>query len=133
MEGGVQAFRAEERDADKLAREDARAAARKETLDEKTADRLSKQYDFTGDMDALLADCEGNWGCVRKKLKNMDQTTVEGASSDKDTRTAEHLAAQYGVDLNSVVWAKFNGACGEDWNCVRAALRDAARVDKKDK
>jgi PKD repeat protein len=136
MEGGVQAFRAEQRDEEKLAREaertareDARTAARKEGLDDKTADRLSKQYDFTGDMDALLADCEGNWGCVRKKLKNMDQTMVEGASSDKDTRTAERLFAQYGVDID-IVWAKFNGACNGDWNCVRAELRDMTKKDK---
>jgi PKD repeat protein len=131
LEGGVQAFRAEQRDADKLAREDARAAARKETLDEKTADRLSKQYEFTGDMDALLAECEGNWGCVRKKLKNMDQAQVEG-TSDKDLRTAERLFAQYGVDLKTI-WLKYNGICGEDWNCVRAELREMTRVDKKDK
>jgi PKD repeat protein len=138
LDMGVQEFRAEQRDEEKLAREeerkareDARTAARKEGLDEKTADRLSKQYEFTGDMDAFLADCEGNWGCVRKKLKNMDQTTVEGASSDKDTRTAERLAAQYGVDLNSVVWAKFNaGECTGDWNCVRAELRNMTKKDK---
>ncbi len=137
LDKGVQEFRAEQRDEDKLAREEeriareeARTAARKETLVEKTADRLSKQYEFTGDMDALLAECEGNWGCVRKKLKNMDQAQVEG-TSDKDTRTAERLAAQYGVDINSVVWAKFNtGECVGDWNCVRAELR---ALDKKDK
>jgi len=81
-------------------------------------------------MDALLAECEGNWGCVRKKLKNMDQTTLEGASSDKNTRTAERLAAQYGVGIETV-WAKFNtGDCAGDWNCVRAELRDMTKKDK---
>jgi hypothetical protein len=137
LDMGVQEFRAEQRDVDKLAREaertareDARTAARKEGLDEKTADRLSKQYEFTGDMDALLAECEGNWGCVRKKLKDMDQTQVEGVS-DKNTRTAERLFAQYGVDINTI-WAKFNGACNGDWNCVRAELR-GDNTHKKDK
>jgi len=136
LDVGVQAFRAEQRDEEKLAREeertareDARNAARKEGLDEKTADRLSKQYEFTGNMDALLAECEGNWGCVRKKLKNMDQTTVEGASSDKDTRTAERLAAQYGVDI-SIVKGIFNNTCGGDWNCVRSELRATYKKTK---
>ena len=135
LDVGVQEFRAEQRDEEKLAREeertareDARTAARKEGLDEKTADRLSKQYEFTGDMDALLAECEGNWGCVRKKLKDMAQTQVEGVS-DKNTRTAERLFAQYGVDINTI-WAKFNGACNGDWNCVRAELRDMTKKDK---
>ena len=132
---GVQEFRAEQRDEEKLAREaertareDARTAARKEGLDEKTADRLSKQYEFTGDMDALLAECEGNWGCVRKKLKDMDQAQVEG-TSDKDTRTAERLAAQYGVDI-SIVKGIFNNACGGDWNCVRSELRATYKKTK---
>jgi len=129
LDMGIQEFRAEQRDADKLAREDARAAARKETLNEKTADRLSKQYEFTGDMDALLAECDGNWGCVRKKLKNMDQTTVEGASSDKDTRTAERLAAQYGVGIN-IVKGIFTDTCGGDWNCVRSELRATYKKTK---
>jgi len=134
---GVQEFRADQRDEEKLAREaertareDARTAARKETLDEKTADRLSKQYEFTGDMNALFTECEGNWGCVRKKLKNMDQAQVEG-TSDKDTRTANRLSAQYGVPFTTV-WDKFTtGECSGDWNCVRAALR--GDTHKKDK
>jgi PKD repeat protein len=129
MEDGVQGYREQLRDEEKLAREeertareDARNAARKEGLDEKTADRLSKQYDFTGDMDALLAECEGNWGCVRKKLKDMDQVHLEG-TSDKDHRTAERLAAQYVVPFD-IVWDKFTtGECSGDWNCVRTALR----------
>jgi PKD repeat protein len=124
---GVQEYREQLRDDEKLAREEERTA-RKEELDEKTAARLSEQYEYTGDMNALLAECEGNWGCVRKKLKDMDQAQVEG-TSDKDTRTAERLVAQYGVDIN-IIWAKFNGACNGDWNCVRAELRDMTKKDK---
>ena len=139
MEGGVQGFRAEQRNEEKLAREEERTAreeertaARKKTLDEKTAARLSEQYEFTGDMNALFAECEGSWSCVRKELKEKDQeaqTQVEGAS-DKDQRTAERLSAQYGVPFDTV-WATFSGGeCSGDWNCVRAELRG---VDKKDK
>ncbi|HUS84216.1 MAG TPA: PKD domain-containing protein, partial [Anaerolineales bacterium] len=138
MEGGVQKFREQLRDAEKLAREeertareDARTAARKEGLDEKTAARLSEQYSYTGDINALLTGvCEGSWGCVRKKLKDMDQAQVEGVS-DKDTRTAERLFAQYGVDMNTI-WSEYK-ECGGDWNCVRSELRDMTREDKKDK
>jgi PKD repeat protein len=130
LDKGVQESRAEQRDEEKLAREDARTAARKETLDEKTADRLSKQYEYTGDMTALLDGCEGNWGCVRKKLREMDQAQVEGIS-DKDQRTAQRLAAQYDVELN-IVKGIFNGTCGGDWNCVRSELR-GDNTHKKDK
>ncbi|MES0340127.1 MAG: hypothetical protein ABUK15_08720, partial [Anaerolineales bacterium] len=133
---GVQEFRAEQRDEEKLAREEertareeARTAARKETLDEKTAARFSEQYGYPlGEINSYFEDCNGNWTCVRKDLKEKDQAQVEG-TSDKDTRTAERLAAQYGVDI-SIVKGIFNNACGGDWNCVRSELR---ALDKKDK
>ncbi len=135
LDMGVQEFRAEQRDEEKLAREeereareDARNAARKETLDEKTAARLSKQYEFTGDMDALLAECEGSWSCVRKELRNSTQTHAASAS-DKDHRTAERLAAQYGVDI-TLVKGIFNNTCGMDWNCVRSELRATYKKTK---
>jgi len=79
-------------------------------------------------MDALFAECEGNWGCVRKKLKEMNQAQVEGVN-DKDTRTAERLAAQYGVDI-SIVKGIFNNTCGGDWNCVRSELRATYKKTK---
>lgn len=128
---GVQEYRELLRDEEKLAREDERAA-RKEELDEKTATRLSKQYEFKGDMTALFAECEGSWGCVRKKLKEMDQTQQVEGGSDKDQLTAKRLFDQYGVDMDTI-WLKYNGICSKDWNCVRAELREMTRVDKKDK
>ncbi|MGB2896050.1 MAG: hypothetical protein WBB65_07800 [Anaerolineales bacterium] len=124
---GVQEYRELLRDEEKLAREEERAA-RKEELNEKTAARLAEQYEYTGDMNALFIDCEGNWGCVRKILREMDQTQVEG-TSDKDHRTAERLAAQYGVDI-SIVKGIFNNACGGDWNCVRSELRATYKKTK---
>ena len=127
LASGVQEYREFLRNEEKLTREAERAALKAEQ-DDKTAARLSKQYDFTGDLDALFVECEGSWGCVRKKLKEMDQVQVEGIN-DKDQRTAEHLAAQYGVDIN-IVWGEFNGTCDGDWNCVRSELR---ALDKKDK
>ena len=137
MEGGVQGYREQLRDEEKLAREEertareeARTAARKETLDEKTAARLSEQYGYTGDMNALFSECKGSWGCVRKKLKEMDQVQVEGIN-DKDQATAARLFAQYGVDMNTI-WSEYK-ECGGDWNCVRSELRDMTREDKKDK
>jgi PKD repeat protein len=121
---GVQEYREQLRDEER--------SARKEELDEKTATRLSKQYEFKGDMTALLAECEGSWGCVRKKLKEMDQAQQVEGGSDKDQRTAERLFEQYGIDMNTI-WLKYNGICGKNWNCVRAELREMTRVDKKDK
>ena len=136
MEGGVQAFRSEQRDAEKLAREaertareDARTAARKEGLDEKTAARFSEQYGFAlEEIDIFFGECEGSWSCVRKELKKKDQAQVEGVS-DKDTRTAERLAAQYGVDI-SIVRGIFDDTCGGDWNCVRSELRATYKKTK---
>jgi hypothetical protein len=138
---GAQEFRAEQRDEEKLAREaertareEERTAARKEGLDEKTTARFSEQYGYTPEeIKDFLEDCKGSWSCVRKELKKKDQAQVEG-TSDKDHRTAERLAAQYREPFDTV-WAKFapGGTCVGDWNCVRAELRDAARVDKKDK
>ncbi|NOR89546.1 MAG: hypothetical protein GQ524_04760 [Anaerolineales bacterium] len=131
MEGGIQGFRALQRDEEKLAREaertardEARTAARKETLDEKTADRLSKQYEYKlEEINSLFEGfCAGSWSCVRKELRNPTQIQAVGAS-DKDHRTAERLSAQYVVPFDTV-WAKFTtGDCSGDWNCVRAALR----------
>jgi hypothetical protein len=133
---GVQEFRAEQRDEEKLAREaeriareDARTAARKEGLDEKTAARFSEQYGYTlGEINTFFDECDGSWSCVRKELKKQDQAQVEG-TSDKDKRTAERLAAQYGVDI-SIVKGIFNNACGGDWNCVRSELRATYKKTK---
>ena len=124
---GVQEYREFLRNEEKLTREDERAALKAEQ-DDKTAARLSKQYEFTGDIDVLFAECEGSWGCVRKKLKDMDQTQVEGVS-DKNTRTTERLAAQYRVDI-SIVKGIFNNTCGGDWNCVRSELRATYKKTK---
>jgi PKD repeat protein len=128
LDKGVQEFRAEQRDADKLAREAERTAARKEGLDEKTTARFSEQYGYTPkEITDFLDDCEGSWSCVRKELKKKDQTQVDG-TSDKDTRTAERLAAQYGVDI-SIVRGIFD-TCGGDWNCVRSELRATYKKTK---
>jgi len=126
---GVQEYRSQVHDDEKLAREEKRTAARKEGLDEKTMARFSEQYGYSPEeINVFLEGCDGSWSCVRKELKK-DQAQVEGVS-DKDKRTAERLSAQYGVDFN-IVWAKFNGGeCSGDWNCVRAELR---ALDKKDK
>jgi len=133
---GVQEYREQLRDEEKLAREEERTAreeertaARKEGLDEKTIARFSEQYGYTPEeLNAFLEGCDGSWSCVRKELKK-GQAQVEGVS-DKDKRTAERLSAQYGVPFDTV-WAKFNGGeCSGDWNCIRAELR---ALDKKDK
>ncbi len=129
LDGGVQEFRAELRDEEKLAREaerttreEERTAARKEGLDEKTTARFFEQYGYTPEeITAFLEGCNGSWSCVRKELKK-DQAQVEGVS-DKDKRTAERLSAQYVVPFDTV-WDKFTtGECSGDWSCVRAALR----------
>ncbi len=81
LDMGVQEFRAEQRNEEKLAREaertareEARTAARKEGLDEKTAARFSEQYGYTlGEINSFFENCDGSWSCVRKELKKKDQ------------------------------------------------------------
>jgi len=48
---------------------------------------------------------------------------------DRDARTAEHLAKQYGVAIEQVQ-ALFNGACSGDWGCVQTTLRQQSAGDR---
>jgi hypothetical protein len=122
----VKDFRSLQRDDEREAREASR--------DDKTAKRFEG---YTSE--EVLAvynddECNGNWGCVRKQLREQEQTEAQGVS-DRDTRTAQQIASKYGKDITKV-WDEFNNVCGGDWNCVRANFRDAARTapdKKKDK
>jgi len=47
--------------------------------------------------------------------------------SEMNTRTAERLADQFGVDLAEVT-GLFNGDCAQSWGCVRDRLRDQSQA-----
>lgn len=118
---GVQEFRAMERDESRAEREAQR--------NEDTAQKIAKQFEAElGDVMALFnGECEGSWGCVRKTLREQEQTQSQG-TSDKDARTAQQIASKYGVSETEVMNI-FNVTCGGDWTCTRAYYREMARPE----
>ncbi len=111
---GVKEFRETQREEDRAQRETDR--------NDRTANRLAEQFNADpGVVQELFenSECAGDWGCVRKKLREGNQTEV---SNDRDLRTANQIASKYGVSAD-VVMEQFE-ACNRDWNCVRAHFRN---------
>jgi PKD repeat protein len=129
---GVQEFRSKQREEERALREDERAQ-RDKGANDRTADRYAEQYGMTaGEVLAILNgdDCDGSWGCVRKALREGQQTQ---ASNDRGLRTAEQLAAKYDGVTTEQVLAQYE-LCSENWNCVRAHYRELDREPRgKDK
>ncbi len=73
-------------------------------------------------------ECEWKWACVRTLLRNR---TTENASSDRDERTMEKIANQFGVDP-ALVSAQLTD-CDGDWSCVRAHFRELAKAERGNK
>jgi len=130
LEDGVQAYKESLRDQDKVARELIREegkAAREEkqtSRTEETAQKLAEQFPPADEeyiMSLFNGDCEGNWGCVRKALRNQEQETAEG-ESNRDAQTALQIGSKYGFDEEAVL--KYHkDECGEDWACTRTYFR----------
>ena len=123
LEMGVKEFRSTEREEDRAEREDQRA--------DDTAQRIAEQYEAeVGDVMALYnGECSGNWSCVRKALRQQEQTQTQSTSSDKDGRTAAQIASKYGVS-ESEVMSVFDTSCSGDWSCTRAHFRDQSKPDR---
>lgn len=111
LETGVKEYRAQQRQNDQY---------------ERTADRLVEQYGVDrSTVDDAYDDCDGNWGCVRRQLREQNQTSAQSTGqTSRDERTAQRLIDQYGAS-ETQVWSLFNGTCSGDWSCVRSELRDA--------
>ena len=119
---GVQEFRADQRELDRTQRDDERAQREAERND-RTAERYAEQYGISaGEVLAILngEDCDGSWGCTRKKLRGEYQSQ---ASSDRDMRTAEQIASKYDGISADMVMTEFK-KLGQDWNRVRAYYRN---------
>jgi hypothetical protein len=71
------------------------------------------------EIEALLASCNGDWGCVRTQLRARPSTDDAAAQDDA---TAARIAGQFGVGVDQV-WSIYNSACAGDWSCVRKTLR----------
>jgi hypothetical protein len=123
LEMGVNEFRMMEREEEHAEREEQRA--------DDTAQRIAEQYEAElGEVNALYnGDCEGNWGCVRKALRDQEQTQSQGTANEKNERTAQQIASKYGVS-EAEVMSVFNGACSGDWGCTRAHFREQSKPDR---
>jgi hypothetical protein len=53
------------------------------------------------------------------------ETREELREGDRNDRTAEQLAARYGISIQEVL--DLHDDCAQDWGCVRKALRDQAQ------
>jgi type II secretory pathway pseudopilin PulG len=105
------------------------------------ANKLAEQYpDYPDDvMSLFIGKCEENWGCVRKTLREQENTQADGPSeqentqadgpSEKDNQTALQIAAKYGID-DQVVLDQFND-CGGDWGCTRSYFREQSMKNKE--
>jgi len=94
--------------------------------DQRTAEQLARQYECSVEEVFALYSSECDWSCVREQLRDGALEPADEnkeAPEDKDQRTAERYAGQYGVSLDSV-WSLFYGECDSDWNCVRKILQD---------
>ncbi|MGH2621490.1 MAG: hypothetical protein ACRDHG_13100, partial [Anaerolineales bacterium] len=79
-----------------------------------------------------------SWGEINRaqhsasgeSISNSETGPREAAQAereaDRDQKMAARLAGQFGVS-ESEVWALFNGACAEDWGCVRSTLRQSSK------
>ncbi|HDD61842.1 MAG: hypothetical protein DRI65_13130 [Chloroflexota bacterium] len=120
---GVQEYKELLREEDKAAREDKKAAQTEEKA-QQTAEKLAEQFsaEFGDVMNLLNGECEGEWACVRKALRDQERDMSDGFS-EKDIQTAQQIAFKYGF-TEEEVQAYHKDYCGEDWSCTRAYFRE---------
>jgi len=126
---GIQDYRKDLQEADKEEREE-QQAAQKEEKDKQTGEKLAEQFsvEFDDVMNLLNGECEGDWSCVRKTLRDQEKIQSEGLS-EKDLQTALQISSKYGVS-ESLVIEHYNGLCSGDWACTRAYFRDLDKSTK---
>jgi hypothetical protein len=97
-------------------------AVQQEEKNQGTGERLVDQFstELGYVMSLFEGDCDGNWACVRKALREQEQ---EDGFSDKDIQTALQIEAKYGFN-DIVVLAYHEDFCEEDWACTRAFYRE---------
>ena len=81
------------------------------------AQRLSEDGDWTSILETGIKE-------TRDLLREEDRTERE---QDRVDRTAEQLAARYGIGEQEVL-DLYYGDCTEDWSCVRQALRNPSET-----
>ena len=132
-----QAIQQEERAEQQATQQEERAeqqAAQQDDKNQQTANKLAEQYqDYPGDMMSLFnGECEEDWGCVRKTLREQEQATTqaEGVLPERDLQTAQQIASKYGYPQEEVL-EYHNTSCGGDWACTRAYFRELSASTKE--
>jgi hypothetical protein len=154
LDMGVQAYRESLREEDKAARESLREegktarelireedktakageekqAAQTEEKTQQTAKKLAEQFTakFGDVMNLFNGECEGDWACVRKTLRDQEQE-MSGEYSDKDLQTALQISSKYNLGEGEVK-VHYEGTCDYDWACTRAYFRALAAGTKE--
>lgn len=70
-------------------------------------------------------DCDWKWACVRKLLRDQIE---DNAFSDRDARTLDKIANQYGVSPVEVS-AQLE-ACDGNWACVRTHFKEISKAER---
>ena len=120
---GIQEYKQDLRDVAKEEREETQTVQQEEK-NKQTGEKLAEQFsaEFGDVMNLLNGECEGNWGCVRKALREQ-AATQSGELTDHDNQTALQIATKYGFSEQEVV-DYYENFCSEDWACTRAYFRD---------
>jgi len=127
---GIQEYRKDLQEAAKESRQ-VDLAAQQEEKNLETAEKLAEQFSPNSAYVMSLfteGECEGNWGCVRKVLREEEKTQSEGLS-DKGIQTALQISSKYGISEGLVI-EHYNGLCSGDWACTRAYFRDLDKSTK---
>ncbi|MES0344816.1 MAG: hypothetical protein ABUK16_11985 [Anaerolineales bacterium] len=116
---GVAEFRSLQRVIERAERE----TARDERTAERIAERLAEQFEDAEAANAMsyFEECDGKWGCVRKKMREQEQAQTQATTSQENRRAAQ-FADQFGVSEEEVL--QQYAECGSDWGCVRAHYQD---------
>ncbi len=89
---GIQEHRKDLQEAEKDGKQE-KLAAQQEERNLETAEKLAEQFSsHSGDvMNLLNGECEGNWGCVRKVLREEEKTQSEGLSDKESPDSTSNL------------------------------------------
>ena len=119
---GVQEYRKDLQETSKEERAELQAGQQEEK-NQRTGEKLAEQFspDFGFVMSLFNGECEENWGCVRKVLREEEKAQSEGLS-DRGLRTATQISIKYGYS-EDLVKERYS-LCSEDWACARAYFRD---------
>lgn len=120
---GVKEYRDLLREDEKVAREE-KQETKTEEKTKQTAEKLAEQFtaEFGDVMNLLNGECEGDWACVRKTLRDQEREMADGYS-EKDLQTAQQIAFKYGFTEEEVL-SYHKDYCSEDWACTRANFRE---------